>query len=205
MYPKNILLIGVLLILAGCSQAPQNSAKQETTSTTPTVTLFEGARVITGDGSAPLEDAVILMENAKITGVGHKGDLTAPPGAARVDLTGKTVMPALVDTHTHLGWAVIKTGKIGADTYTKENLIDHLHRLAYYGVAATQSMGIDPGETPYEVRANPVPDAALFHTAGRGMGRPNAGPGQPYWKPVAYGIDSEADGRKAVQELADKK
>jgi len=37
------------------------------------------------------------------------------------------------------------------------------------------------------------------------MGRPNAGPGQPYWKPVAYGIDSEVDGRKAVQELADKK
>src|SRR5678816_4927240 len=83
-------------------------------------------------------------------------------------------MPALVDTHTHLGWAVIKTGKIGADTYTKDNLIDHLHRLAYYGVAATQSMGIDPGDTPFEVRANPVPDAALFHTAGRGMGRPNA-------------------------------
>jgi len=205
MSPTKILLTGVLLVLAGCSQAPQNSAKQETTSTTPSVTLFEGARVITGDGSAPLEDAAILMENAKITGVGHKGELTAPAGAARVDLTGKTVMPALVDTHTHLGWAVIKTGKIGADTYTKENLIDHLHRLAYYGVAATQSMGIDPGETPYEVRANPVPDAALFHTAGRGMGRTNAGPGQAYWKPVAYAIETEADARKAVQELAAKK
>jgi imidazolonepropionase-like amidohydrolase len=114
-------------------------------------------------------------------------------------------MPALVDTHTHLGWAIIKTGRIDKDSYTKDNLIDHLHRLAYYGVAATESMGIDPGETPYEVRANPVPDAALFHTAGRGMGRPNAGPGQPYWKPVAYAVDSEADGRKAVQELADKK
>src|SRR5678816_3981380 len=107
MYPMKTLLTGVLLILAGCSQAPQNSAKQETTSTTPSVTLFEGARVITGDGSAPLEDAVILMENAKITGVGHKGELTAPAGAARVDLTGKTVMPALVDTHTHLGLSLI--------------------------------------------------------------------------------------------------
>ena len=145
------------------------------------------------------------MENAKITAVGRKGDIAAPAGAARVDLTGKTVMPALVDTHTHLGWAIIKTGRIDADTYTKDNLIDHLHRLAYYGVAATQSMGIDPGDTPYEVRANPVPDAALFHTAGRGMGRTNAGPGRSYWQPVAYAIDSEADGRKAVQELADKK
>ena len=47
--------------------------------------------------------------------------------------------------------------------------------------------------------------AALFHTAGRGMGRTNAGPGQAYWKPVAYAIETEADARKAVQELAAKK
>jgi imidazolonepropionase-like amidohydrolase len=190
-----------LLMLAGCSAAK----KEGPPSATSSGTIFEGARLITGDGSAPVENSAFLIENTKITAVGRKGDIMAPAGATRVDLTGKTVMPALVDTHTHLGWAIIKTGRIDKDTYSKDNLIDHLHRLAYYGVAATQSMGIDPGETPYEVRANPVPDAALFHTAGRGMGRPNAGPGQPYWKPVAYGIDSEADGRKAVQELADKK
>jgi len=187
----------LFLSLVGCSTTKQEAASS--------ATVFEGARLITGDGSAPVENSAFVIENAKITAVGRKEDIMPPAGAARVDLTGKTVMPALVDTHTHLGWAIIKTGRIDKDTYSKENLIDHLHRLAYYGVAATQSMGIDPGETPYEVRANPVPDAALFHTAGRGMGRPNAGPGQPYWKPVAYWIDSEADGRKAVQELADKK
>src|SRR6185295_2852266 len=189
------ILLCCALLTAACSRpapSPESSA-----------TVFEGARLIT-DGSTVLENSAFVIDNGKITAVGRKGDVTAPPGAAHVDLTGKTVIPALVDTHTHLGWAMIKTGRIDKDTYTKDNLIDHLHRLAYYGVAATQSMGIDPGETPYEVRANPVPDAALFQTAGRGMGRPNAGPGQPYWKPVAYGIDSEVDGRKAVQELAEK-
>jgi imidazolonepropionase-like amidohydrolase len=186
------LLLAVVLV--GCSSGTQ-----------PSATLFEGARLITGDGSAPIENSAFLMENNRITSVGRKGELNAPAGAARVDLTGKTVMPALVDAHTHLGWAIIKTGQMGKDTYTKENLIDHLHRLAYYGVAATQSMGIDPGETPYEVRANPVPDAALFRTSGRGMGRTNAGPGRPYWQPVAYAVESEDDGRKAVQELAAKK
>jgi len=173
--------------------------------TPPSAMLFEGARLITGDGSAPIENSAFLVENNRITSVGRKREITAPANAARIDLTGKTVMPALIDTHTHLGWAIIKTGQIGKDTYTKENLIDHLHRLAYFGTAATQSMGIDPGETPYEVRANPIADAALFRTAGRGMGRTNAGPGQAYWKPVAYGIESEEDGRKAVQELAAKK
>jgi len=65
-------------------------------------------------------------------------------------------------------------------------------------------MGIDPGETPYEARAKPAEGAALYRVAGRGMGRPNAGPGQAYWKPVAYGIDTEKQGREAVQELVVK-
>ena len=193
------LLAGLLVLTAACSHpAPQAPEA-------PPAILFEGARIIIGDGSPPIENSAFLIANARIASVGHKGDIAAVDGVTRVDLSGKTVMPALVDAHTHLGWAIIKTGRIDKDTYSKDNLIDHLHRLAYYGVAATQSMGIDPGETPYEVRANPVPDAALFHTAGRGMGRTNAGPGQAYWKPVAYAIETEADGRKAVQELAEKK
>jgi imidazolonepropionase-like amidohydrolase len=193
------VLVCLLLGLAACS------SKTELSPTSGGPVLFEGARLIAGDGGAPIEDSAFVIENNKFTMVGKKGQLQAPAGASRVDLTGKTVMPALIDTHTHLGWQIVKTGQMGADTYSRENLIDHLHRLAYYGVAATQSMGIDPGETPYQVRAEPVVDAALFRTSGRGMGRPKAGPGREYWQPVAYGINTEDDGRKAVQELAAKK
>ena len=167
--------------------------------------LFEGARLITGDGSAPIDNSAFVVDGNRFTQVGRKGQITAPAGAKRVDLTGKTVMPALVDAHTHLGWAVLRTGAITKDTYTRENLIDHLRREAYYGIAAAQSMGIDPGDTPYQVRANPVPDGALFHVAGRGMAMPNAGPGRPIWAPVAYGLRTEADARGAVRELAAKK
>ena len=170
--------------------------------------LFEGARLLTagnGGGLTTIENSAFVIQNGKFTAVGKKGEIKAPQGAARVDLSGKTVMPSLIDAHTHLGWTIIKTGQIGKDTYTKENLIDHLQRYAYYGIAAAQSMGIDPGETPYEVRANPGPNAALFHIAGRGMAMPNAGPGADYWRPVAYGVSTEAEARKDVQELAAKK
>src|SRR5579883_2360200 len=168
-------------------------------------TLFEGARLITGDSGVTIENSAFLVQGDKIARVGKKGEVRAPSGALRVDLTGKTVMPALIDDHAHLGWQIVKTSQIGADTYSRQNLVDHLQRYAYYGIAAVQSMGIDPGETPYLVRADPGPNAALLHIAGRGIAMPNAGPGQAYWKPVAYGVSTEAEARRAVQELAAKK
>jgi len=167
--------------------------------------LFEGARLITGEGSAPIENSAFLIENGRLTSVGRKGEIRLPAGAVRVDLTGKTVMPAIVDLHSHLGYTVVRTNRTEKETYTRENLVDHLRRLAYYGVAATLSMGVDRGEIPFEVRANPVPGAALFFTAGRGMALPNMGPGAEYRKDAAYGVTSEAEARKAVQELAAKK
>ena len=167
--------------------------------------LYEGARLIPGDGKAPIENSAFLVDGNKITKVGKKGEIKAPAGAMHVDLSGKTVIPALVDAHTHLGWAIIKTGRLDKDTYSKENLTDHLRRLAYYGVAATINMGTDPGDIPFEVRAHPVDGAALFRTAGRGMGMPKAGPGREAWIPIAYGITNEMDARQAVRELAAKK
>jgi imidazolonepropionase-like amidohydrolase len=167
--------------------------------------LFEGARLIVGDDSTPIENSAFLVENNRFVGVGRKGQLQAPPGVVRVDLTGKTVMPAIVNAHNHLGWAIIKTGEIGKTTYSKENLIDHLRRSAYYGIGALMNFGTDPDDVAFQVRAETIPGAALFRTAGRGMALPNAGPGAEYWKPVAYGVTTEAEARAAVQELAAKK
>jgi imidazolonepropionase-like amidohydrolase len=166
--------------------------------------LFEGARLVNGDGSVT-ENSAFVIESGKFTAVGKKGAVKAPAGAMRVNLAGKTVIPALVDTHVHLGWWVVKTNQIGADTYTRENLIDNLQRVAYYGVAAVQSMGIDPGEIGYQIRSDPPPNTALFRMAGRGMAMPKAGPGRVYWQPIAYGVTTEAEARADVRELAAKK
>ena len=166
--------------------------------------LFEGARLVNGDGSVT-ENSAFVIANGKFESVGKKGAVKAPAGATRVDLAGKTVMPALIDTHVHLGWYVVKTNQIGADTYSRENLIDHLQRVAYYGVAAVQSMGIDKGDIGYEIRANPPPNTALFRLAGRGMAMPKAGPGRVYWQPIAYGVTTDAEARADVRELAAKK
>ncbi len=192
----------LLVFTVACSSPPP---APEQAPAVASVTLFEGARLSTGDGNAPSEDAAFLIENDRITRVGKKGEIQLPAGAARVDLAGKTVMPALVDAHSHLGYTDVKRNTTAAANYTRVNLVDHLKRYAYYGIAATMSMGVDRGEIPYEVRAEVVPGAALFRTAGSGIALPDAGPGAEYRKDAAYGVTTEAEARKAVQELAAKK
>ncbi len=172
--------------------------------------LFEGARLISGDGGLPIENAAFLVENNRFTRVGRKGEVQAPAGATRVDLTGKTVMPALIDIHTHLGWTDHKTNKASKESYTRELVIDHLQRYAYYGVAATLSMGLDRWDVnpdmPYQLRNEIIPNAARFLTAGRGIAAtPMAGPPTDFRVGVPYGAETEAEGIARVHDLHARK
>ena len=171
-----------------------------------TPTLFEGARLIAGDGNAPIENSAFLVDGDKFSRVGRKGEVQAPAGAARVDLTGKTVIPALIDAHSHTGYMHNLTS--GPQNYTRENILDHMYRFAYFGVAASQAMGSDYGELPYslrdELQAGKYPGAARFLTAGRGLA-PEDEVRPDNMRHSAYTIRTEADARKAVQELAERK
>src|SRR5271169_1617688 len=77
--------------------------------------LFEGARLINGEGGAPIENAAFIVEGGRFTAVGRSGELALPAGAARIDLTGKTVIPALIDAHVHMGYR--KGLSFGPDNY----------------------------------------------------------------------------------------
>jgi imidazolonepropionase-like amidohydrolase len=118
--------------------------------------VFEGARLIAGDGSAPIEDSAFIVETGRFTIIGRRGEIKVPPGAVRVDLTGKTVMPAMIDSHGHLG-------------PRRQDYIDQLNLLAYCGIAVTTSMGekTTDQEMVYAVR-NP-PNGAQLLTSGLGM------------------------------------
>ena len=147
-----------------------------------TATWFEGARLIVGDGSAPIENAAFLVEGETFAWVGKQGQRQPPSGATRVDLTGKTVMPALIDGHNHIGLVNEKDGSNSKANYTRENLVDQLQRYAYYGVAATLSMGLEADQDlAYDLRDQLIPNAARFLTVGKGIaGTPIAGPpGEP--------------------------
>ena len=150
-------------------------------------TVYQGARLIDGSGGAVIENAAFVVEGGRFTQVGRSDAVKIPAGATRVDLTGKTVMPAIIDAHVHL-------------RTTREELVEDLRRRAYYGVGAAMSLGQDAGDLPFKVRAETIPGAARFFTAGRGITMPEPGRNTvPYW------ISTPEEGRKAVQELAAQK
>ena len=61
-----------------------------------------GATVIDGTGRAPVTDAVVVVENGRITAVGPAASTTVPAGVLRIDGRGKYVIPGLMDANLHL-------------------------------------------------------------------------------------------------------
>ena len=202
MRQPNLLMVGCLF-LATVSLA---HVAAQGPAVTGRATLFEGARLITGAGTPPIEDSAFLVENARFSRVGRRGQVQAPAGAARVDLTGKTVIPALIDAHSHIGY--MKDLTSGPQNYTRENILDHMYRFAYFGVAASQAMGSDFGEMPFSLRdeilAGKVPDAARFLTAGRGLA-PLTEISAMNMRHAAFPITTVEGARASVQELVPRK
>jgi Tol biopolymer transport system component len=66
--------------------------------------LLSGARIITMKGDEVIATGDVLVTDNKIAAVGKKGALKAPAGARTINVTGKTIMPGLVDVHSHM-WA----------------------------------------------------------------------------------------------------
>jgi len=170
---------------------------------TTRATWFENARLIVGDGSAPIESSAFLVEGETFTWVGKKGERQPPAGATRVDLSGKTVIPALIDGHNHMGLINEHDGSNSKANYTRDNLIDQLERYAYYGTAATLSMGLEADqELAYQLRDEFIPGAARFLTVGKGIAAtPIAGPPGEARLGIPYGARTEAQGRTYVREL----
>lgn len=175
---------GIFAALAVAAAALSVKAQQSDGGASGAV-VFENARVIVGDGSAPIESARLVVEGSRIVAVGPADDVDAPQGADVVDLGGLIVMPALVDTHTHL-------------SRTRDELIEDLRQRARFGVGAAASLGQDE-ELAFEIRDEDIPGAARFYTAGRGITTPEPGRSDiPYW------ITTADEGRAAVRELAER-
>jgi imidazolonepropionase-like amidohydrolase len=168
---------------------------------------FEGARLIVGDKTPVIENSAFLVEGDSFTWVGRKGERQPPAGATRVDLSGKTVMPALIDGHNHIGLVNEKDGSNTKANYTRDNLIDQLQRYVYYGTAAAMSMGLEANQdVAFALRDSVTPNAAKFLTVGKGIAAtPMAGPPGEARLGIPYGAATPDEGRQHVRELLARK
>ena len=90
-----ILLLSIsFLVLTGSLEGQQNAAL-----------VIEGGTLIDGNGGAPLEDAVIVIQGNQIQTVGQNGSVSYPSGSRVIQADGKFIVPGLMDAHVHYrGW-----------------------------------------------------------------------------------------------------
>jgi imidazolonepropionase-like amidohydrolase len=124
---------------------------------------FTGARVIDGTGAAPVEQATIVVTNGRIDAVGPKAAVVIPRGARQIDMTGKTIVPGLINAHGHLN----------ADTSSRpiaEKLTGQLRLYADYGITTVVVLGTGPNDLEDAVKLrdaeeNGPPDRARVYLA----------------------------------------
>ena len=158
-----------------------------------------------------IEDGAFVVRNGHIAAIGRKESVKAPAEAMHVDLSGKTVMPAMNNVHVHVGnegyvsWSV--------ENHTPENVLDHLEREAFYGVGTAVTMGDQP--TDFAIRfqqdqaAGKFPSAARFFFAA-GMAPPGGGPDSLLIQATGplhavYEVSTAEEAAAAVRNIAARK
>ncbi len=145
--------------------------------------VFTGARVIVGDGTV-IENAAFTVNEGRFEIVGATGSFRVPAQAPVVDLSGKTVMPAIIDTHVHL-------------STTREALLEDLRLRATQGISAAMSLGMDDDDALLRLRDEAIPGIARYFSAGRGITTPEPGRTEvPHW------VTTQDQARQAVRDEA---
>jgi len=104
-------------------------------------TVLTNVTVIDGTGAPAKPNSAIVMTDGKIAYVGPVSGLKAPAGAKTVDLSGKFVMPGIIDSHVHVG--MMKDVTQDEKFETPENVQADLKQYAAYGVTAVEVLGTD--------------------------------------------------------------
>ena len=108
-----------LLIVSGLALALSTAM---TSAQAPPI-AFVGGRIIPIAGD-PIPDGTIVLQNGKIAAIGPVDAVSIPAGAERIDAHGKTIMPGLIDTHSHVGggWGADGSAPIQPDVRVLDSI-----------------------------------------------------------------------------------
>lgn len=107
-----------------------------------------GGTALIGEALQPLEEATILIRDGTIVEVGRAGDLEIPPDATIIDVTGRTVIPDLMDLHVHLASPQLERDQQPGALQTLAHILDVMRfvpdtrrALLYHGVTTVRDLG----------------------------------------------------------------
>jgi imidazolonepropionase-like amidohydrolase len=165
--PRLLMLAG--LVLSGCKQGSSDEL------------ALVGATLIDGTGGPSLPDAAVVIRGGKIEAVGSHATLDLPKGMRQVDLSGRWIIPGLIDAHAHVTpaaeWALSRYLAWGVTT------VRDVHGGLDAVLALRKHANLGPGVSPRMFVAGAMID------------------GLPTTYPDAVGVNSERDARKAVDRL----
>jgi imidazolonepropionase-like amidohydrolase len=133
------VLFGLTAMAVGCGGEPV----PEPVEMTPGLQAFVGARIIDGTGATPIEAGVLVVRDGRIEAVGSTDSVTVPADAEQIDVSGRTIMPGMVNAHGHVNNI---QGLTAAD-YTEAQVESQLGLYARYGVTTVFSLGGDGPES----------------------------------------------------------
>ena len=166
----------IALLVACCTSGTGPSAQSGS------LVLVNGM-LIDGTGSAPTRNAVLVIEEGRITAVGASGTVSVPGWLRTIDVHGATILPGFVNAHVH-------------DAFDKENL----QAWAQDGVTTVRSLG-GPSDFRFcdEVEADPF--SARLVAAGPMISVPNGYPLVPWGSRYMLAVAFANDAREKVNQL----
>jgi imidazolonepropionase-like amidohydrolase len=177
------------------------SAPMLSVSASAETTVLNNVTVIDGTGAAAMPNAAIVMTDGKISYVGPTVGMKAPKDAKIEDMTGKFVMPGIIDSHVHIG--LMHDVTQDEKYFTPENVNADLKQYAAYGVTSVQVLGTDK-DFVLELRnqqRKSRPTMSRVFSAGQGAVIKG---GYGGLLGVTQPISTPEEGRKLVDEQAAK-
>ncbi|WP_255501723.1 amidohydrolase family protein [Olivibacter sp. SDN3] len=176
--------------------------RQDNTSVSADAVLLRNATIIDGTGADALQQTDILIEDSLITAIGQHLDTSGI--ASVIDLTGKTVVPAFISAHVHVG--TLKGTDATGKNYTRDNILRQLKKYADYGILNVLSMGTDRPllfeNGLYDSLKNGQLEGASMYSAGYGFGAPQGAPPMGSAMDKVYRPDSITEVAAKIDSLA---
>jgi imidazolonepropionase-like amidohydrolase len=136
---SRFLILSIIFSLPSCTRAQKSEKAQ-----TPERIAIRAARMLDVTRGQLINDAVIIVEGERITAVGSR--LSIPQGVRVIDLGNRTILPGLIDAHTHITYHFDETGHFGlrGDANSDETLkyaAENARRTVEAGVTTIRNLG----------------------------------------------------------------